>query len=106
MVRPVHGSHRILCRCIRQLKHYQPALEPPCSSRPACADRYQKMKRSASTVVASRKVKRAREKEPDYHLTPSVRGGDGEIIWPAPTADIENARRIIREWCWLQSSPW
>lgn len=56
------------------------------------------MKRAASSTAVQSKAKKAREDEPAYHLTPSTRGDDGEIIWPAPKMDIENARRIIKEW--------
>lgn len=56
------------------------------------------MKRAASITAVQSKAKKAREDEPAYHMTPTMRGNDGEIIWPAPQVDIENARKIIKKW--------
>jgi len=56
------------------------------------------MKRAASSSAGAPKAKKPREEEPAYHATPSVKDEKGEIIWPAPKDDMENARRIIREW--------
>lgn len=33
-----------------------------------------------------------------YHLTPSIKGEDGEIIWPAPKDQMEAAREVIVAW--------
>jgi hypothetical protein len=35
---------------------------------------------------------------PEYHATPSRRGENGEIIWPAPEEKMEAARQFIRDW--------
>ncbi|KAL7627756.1 hypothetical protein AAE478_001951 [Parahypoxylon ruwenzoriense] len=58
------------------------------------------MKRTASSVSkATARAKKPRPKVPEYHLTPSVRDDEtGEIIWPAPKAQIERARSLILEW--------
>ncbi|KAB8737500.1 hypothetical protein FH972_026459 [Carpinus fangiana] len=58
-----------------------------------------KMKRKAASadLTTPQKSKKPREEVPQYHLTPSVRDAEGEIVWPAPSIEIENARRIIRE---------
>lgn len=58
------------------------------------------MKRStpSSGTKAAPKAKRPRVEVPEYHLTPSMRDEDGEVIWPAPRDQIENARSMIREW--------
>ncbi|KAF5024388.1 hypothetical protein F66182_3474 [Fusarium sp. NRRL 66182] len=62
------------------------------------------MKRSAptGTLTAAQSPKKSRTtkptvKVPDYHLTPSRRDKDGEIIWPAPRDQIEAARSFIRD---------
>lgn len=59
-----------------------------------------RMKRSAPSTgsKAAPKSKKPRVEVPEYHLTPSVRDGDGEIIWPAPNHQIETARKMILEW--------
>lgn len=57
------------------------------------------MKRKApSSSSSARAPKKPREKEPDYHATPSLRDDDGEIIWPAPKDQMQRARDIILEW--------
>lgn len=57
------------------------------------------MKRAASGNAGSPKAKKPREdEEPAYHETPSVRDKYGEIIWPAPTNDMEMARQILKDW--------
>lgn len=53
------------------------------------------MKRSASDAISPVKTKKAKAEVPEYHATPSVKDEDGEIIWPAPKAQIEKAREII-----------
>ncbi|KAI1416871.1 DHH phosphoesterase [Hypoxylon sp. FL1857] len=54
------------------------------------------MKRGASPVSkASPRAKKPRPEVPEYHLTPSKRDELGEIIWPAPKAQIERARNFI-----------
>ncbi|KAI5868361.1 DHH family protein [Durotheca rogersii] len=57
------------------------------------------MKRSASSKAkATPRAKKPRNEAPEYHLTPSVRDDEtGEIIWPAPKAQIEQARSFIRD---------
>ncbi|KAK9778587.1 putative DDH domain-containing protein [Seiridium cardinale] len=57
------------------------------------------MKRSApsSGSKAIPKAKKPRVEVPEYHLTLSLRDESGEIIWPAPTDQIEKARNIIKE---------
>ncbi|OHE91061.1 DHH family protein [Colletotrichum orchidophilum] len=58
------------------------------------------MKRTATTANlshGSKGVKKPRPAVPEYHLTPSVRGDDGEIVWPAPEVKLEAARAFIRE---------
>ncbi|KAI2628426.1 DHH family protein [Xylaria nigripes] len=56
------------------------------------------LKRTASSVPKlTTEVKRPRPQVPDYHLTPSLRDESGDIIWPAPRNQIENARDFIRE---------
>lgn len=42
--------------------------------------------------------KRARPAVPEYHATPSVRNDQGDIVWPAPAEQIQQARNIILEW--------
>jgi hypothetical protein len=54
------------------------------------------LKRKAESA-ASPKAKKPRVVVPDYHLTPSRRDEEGEVVWPAPTRQIERAREIIRE---------
>ncbi|KAI0484843.1 DHH family protein [Xylariaceae sp. FL0804] len=56
------------------------------------------MKRSASSTAKSpSKAKKPRPEVPEYHSTPSVRDESGDIIWPAPKDQIENARDFIRQ---------
>lgn len=54
------------------------------------------MKRAASSATSPVKVKKAKVEVPEYHLAQSIKGEDGEIIWPAPKEQIEEAREIIR----------
>lgn len=57
------------------------------------------MKRQAiKDPAGAPKAKKAREEEPAYHLTPSVKDELGEIVWPARGNEMENARKIIIEW--------
>ena len=57
------------------------------------------MKRAASTTSKeTTRAKKLRADVPEYHLTPSLRDESGEIIWPAPSAQIEGARKFILEW--------
>jgi len=57
------------------------------------------MKRKAPTSSTPTKAsKKPREKEPDYHATPSLRDQDGDIVWPAPKDQMQRARDIILEW--------
>ncbi|KAI0831003.1 DHH phosphoesterase [Hypoxylon sp. FL0890] len=54
------------------------------------------MKRNAPPISkAAPKAKKPRPEVPDYHLTPSIRDESGDIIWPAPKAQIERARNFI-----------
>ncbi|KAI8628200.1 DHH family protein [Xylariaceae sp. FL1651] len=56
------------------------------------------MSRDASSALkATSRVKRPRPEVPEYHLTPSSRDDSGDVIWPAPKDQIENARKFIRE---------
>ncbi|KAL0262683.1 hypothetical protein SLS55_001653 [Diplodia seriata] len=59
------------------------------------------MKRSApgsgSKAAAPRTKKKARPEVPEYHLTPSRKDDAGEIIWPAPKEQIEQAKSFILE---------
>ncbi|KAI2621451.1 DHH phosphoesterase [Hypomontagnella submonticulosa] len=56
------------------------------------------MKRSASSVSkATPRAKKPRPEVPEYHLTPSIRDESGEIVWPAPRAQIQRAREFILE---------
>ncbi|OJD36571.1 dhh family protein [Diplodia corticola] len=57
------------------------------------------MKRSASASgsKAAPRTKKARPEVPDYHLTPSRKDDAGEIVWPAPKDQIEEAKDFIRE---------
>ncbi|KAI2470977.1 DHH phosphoesterase [Annulohypoxylon bovei var. microspora] len=68
-------------------------------TRPEALTTYQiEMKRSASSISeATPKAKRPLLRVPEYHLTPSIRDESGEIIWPAPRAQIERARNFILE---------
>ncbi|TDZ54029.1 hypothetical protein CTRI78_v006575 [Colletotrichum trifolii] len=52
---------------------------------------------AASLASSGAKAKKPKPAVPEYHLTPSVRDGDGEIIWPAPQTKIDAARDFIRE---------
>ncbi|KAI1326907.1 DHH family protein [Xylariaceae sp. FL0255] len=61
------------------------------------AARKSTMKRSAPTGLAAKAKKKPRAEVPEYHLTPSLRDESGEIIWPAPKAQIEGARNFILE---------
>ncbi|KAJ4348836.1 uncharacterized protein N0V89_010214 [Didymosphaeria variabile] len=54
-------------------------------------------KRKAEKQATPTKAKKPKTKIPEYHLTPSRRDEDGEIVWPAPKAQIERAREIIKE---------
>jgi hypothetical protein len=59
------------------------------------------MKRAAASGVSDQRPSKAKERRveiPDYHLTPSTRSEQGEIIWPAPIDQIERARAFILEW--------
>ncbi|KAI1760058.1 DHH phosphoesterase [Hypoxylon sp. FL1150] len=54
------------------------------------------MKRSASSISkATPRAKKSRTEVPEYHSTPSVKDESGEAIWPAPKAQIEQARKFI-----------
>ncbi|KAK2056916.1 DHH family protein [Colletotrichum caudatum] len=58
------------------------------------------MKRSAATARLGngrQGVKKLKPAVPEYHLTPSVRGKDGGIVWPAPDDKMDAARAFIRE---------
>jgi len=43
-------------------------------------------------------AKKAKAEVPDYHLTPSIKEEDGSIQWPAPSLQMDRARKIIQEW--------
>ncbi|KAI9717587.1 MAG: hypothetical protein M1828_007148 [Chrysothrix sp. TS-e1954] len=64
----------------------------------------QTMKRKGKPNDAAKPAKKARPSLPKYHETPSKSDKDGQIIWPAPRDQIENARRIIRE-CAASKAP-
>lgn len=55
-------------------------------------------KRKAAGEVRSAGTKKAKYDIPEYHLAPSRRDGSGEIIWPAPKQQIEEARDFILKW--------
>ncbi|RYP09649.1 hypothetical protein DL764_001191 [Monosporascus ibericus] len=55
------------------------------------------MKRAASPSKRTPRAKRPRPKVPEYHLTPSLRDESGDVVWPAPRAQIERARNFILE---------
>jgi hypothetical protein len=57
----------------------------------------QQMKRKEPLSTAQASSKRRRVEVPDYHLTPPVRDGTG-IVWPAPEAQMKQARDIILDW--------
>lgn len=59
-----------------------------------------KMKKRVSGAPAVRPAKKRRTVQciSEYHATPSVRADDGDIIWPAPQAQIESAKDFILEW--------
>lgn len=67
------------------------------SSTEVQARSYAKMKRSAPSSKIGPKAKRPKPEVPEYHLTPSVKDEDGNIIWPAPLTQVEGARSFIRE---------
>jgi hypothetical protein len=54
-------------------------------------------KRKAESAEAP-KPKKPKIIVPEYHLAPSRRYENGEIVWPAPKEQIERAREIIQEW--------
>jgi hypothetical protein len=59
------------------------------------------VKESLHPAAGSRgmkKVAKARPKVPDYCDAEPRRDDGGEIVWPAPEADIEQARAFITEW--------
>ncbi|ORY64827.1 DHH family protein [Pseudomassariella vexata] len=56
------------------------------------------MKRSApSDLKAAPKAKKPRPEVPEYHLIPSLGDNSGEVIWPAPQKQIDDARDFILE---------
>lgn len=56
------------------------------------------MKRKRSDASENAKPGGSRDKERDYHLTPSVQDENGEIIWPVPKDQMAKAREVILEW--------
>ncbi|OLN96251.1 hypothetical protein CCHL11_04434 [Colletotrichum chlorophyti] len=52
---------------------------------------------AASLTSGAKSTKRPKPSVPEYHLTPSVRNEDGDIVWPAPEDKMEAARDFIRE---------
>ncbi|KAF2744321.1 DHH phosphoesterase [Sporormia fimetaria CBS 119925] len=48
-----------------------------------------------SSEQTSKESKRAKIEVPEYHLAPQRKDSHGEIIWPARTSQIEQARDII-----------
>ncbi|KAF2146143.1 uncharacterized protein K452DRAFT_315394 [Aplosporella prunicola CBS 121167] len=55
------------------------------------------MKRAASATKSPSKSKKPRPALPAYVLTPSLKDESGDIIWPAPKDQIEDARNFIQE---------
>lgn len=55
-------------------------------------------RKSPPDSAAKPKAKRSKAEEANYHLTPSIRDKDGEIVWPAPKEQMEMARQFITEW--------
>ena len=75
-----------------------PSTSRRANPEPVCGiGKASKMKRSAPKA-GTPKAKRPRPEVPEYHLSPSVRTLDGEIVWPAPSDQIEKARNFILEW--------
>lgn len=56
------------------------------------------MKRKEAPSSEKSPAKKAKPREPEYHETPSLKEADGSIQWPAPRAQMEQARDIIVEW--------
>lgn len=57
------------------------------------------MKRHATTAAtSSSRTKRAKLEVPEYCDTPVVYEADGSTQWPAPRAQVERARQLIRQW--------
>lgn len=56
------------------------------------------MKRKRSSASDDVKSKASKTKEPDYHLTPSIKDASGENVWPAPKEQMAKARELILEW--------
>ncbi|PSN60224.1 DHH phosphoesterase [Corynespora cassiicola Philippines] len=54
-------------------------------------------KRKAAQESPGSKSKKRKIEVPEYHLTASRADNAGEVVWPAPAAQIERAREIIRE---------
>ncbi len=52
------------------------------------------MKRKPDQQSASK----PKSKELPYHLTPSLKDEDGDVIWPAPKDQMQGARDIILAW--------
>jgi hypothetical protein len=52
---------------------------------------------SAGQTSAAKRP-RARVEVPEYHLTPSHTDETGQLVWPAPEAQIQKARDIILDW--------
>jgi hypothetical protein len=54
---------------------------------------------SATGALQSTKTKKVRHEDPPaYHLTPSERDEQGNIIWPAPQDRLDAARAFIIDW--------
>lgn len=62
-------------------------------------------RKTPGSTTQNKPAKKPREKEPEYHLTPSVKDEDGDIIWPAPKDQMQRARDIILEWYLARQTP-
>ena len=56
------------------------------------------MKRKATNTGANTKIKRQKGPELEYCDTPPRKDDEGNILWPAHSKAIEDARAFLREW--------
>lgn len=91
------SARQASCRCGGQLYNNNNSIAAP--KRHHNSRTYvSTMKRKPQHLEDQTRAKRSRPVVPEYHLTPSVRNDDGEIVWPAPVSQIRRAREIISEW--------
>lgn len=93
----VSGSWHSICR-FQQIRfragYCLPILHHQFHATKATMSPLKRKAENETTVNA----KKARIVVPDYHLASPRRDESGEIVWPAPAAQIDRARDIIREW--------